>query len=410
MNINETKTMNNLDKQYTDLLQDILKNGVYKDDRTGTGTLSVFGRQIRHKMSDGFPLLTTKKLNWNSIVTELIWFLRGDTNIKFLVDHKCNIWNGDTYKNYANNINDSKWMSKVSDEELSTYGESVDGLSYKPYTKKEFVEKIKTDEEFANKWGELGPIYGAQWRRCKSKNVYGEGKLIAGINEVGEYVETYRGTFHTKFIDQIENLVRQLRENPDSRRMVVDAWNVSDMNDMVLPPCHNFFQCYTRDLNDAELRVRYPDFRQINDMKNEFLAMGNYEIAGHYKDLEMIEKQKISKKAISLMWNQRSADTFLGLPFNIACYGLLLEILAKELDMIPDELIGNLGDTHLYLNHIDQAHEQLPREPFELPRVTIHDNWKFRSASPIFADTIDFKDIVLDHYKSHPPIKAPLSN
>jgi len=248
--------MNNLDKTYTDLLQDILDNGVIKQDRTGTGTLSVFGRQIRHKMSDGFPLLTTKKMPFKIIVTELLWFLKGDTNIKYLVDNGCNVWNGDAYKNY-----------------LTVHSECVDGLE----SQEEFINKIKTDYSYS-KW---------------------------------------------------------------------------------------------------------------------------------------LDDNGYSKRAISLMWNQRSVDTFLGLPFNIASYGLLLEIIAKAVNMVPDELIGNLGDTHLYSNHIEQAKEQITREPFELPKLQINsgnENWHLLEIDEIInsLDTdITFK---LKNYQSHSAIKAPLSN
>ena len=204
--------MNNLDKQYQALLQDILDNGVEKKDRTGTGTISVFGRQIRHKMSDGFPLLTTKKMAWKTMVTELLWFLRGDTNIKYLVDNGCNIWNGDAYKNYSSQV--QPWEPHL-DMEM-------------------FIERIKTNAEFAKKWGELGPVYGAQWR---SWNVY----------------QNYDVTrYQVKQIDQIANLINDLKTNPDSRRLMVNAWNVGELDQMVLPPCHYGFQVYTRELSEGE--------------------------------------------------------------------------------------------------------------------------------------------------------------
>jgi thymidylate synthase len=314
---------NNIDKQYQDLLRDILYHNNPKVDRTGTGTISVFGRQIRHKMSEGFPLLTTKKMPFKTMVTELLWFLKGDTNIKFLVDNGCNIWNGDAYKAYK-----------------TKYGyDDIDS----PLSMGEFITKIKTDNKFAKENGELGPIYGKQWRR------WGAG-------------------FGNKNTDQIQNLINDLKTNPDSRRLMVNAWNVGELDQMVLPPCHYGFQVYTREGKDG-------------------------------------------KRYISLMWNQRSVDTFLGLPFNIASYGLLLEIIAKEVNMVPDELIGNLGDVHLYNNHIDQAKLQIERTPFELPKL------KF---NPIFLANLEHKGLdeaingqvnfELENYKSHPSIKAPLSN
>jgi thymidylate synthase len=325
--------MNNLDKKYQQLLSDIIEFGVEKEDRTGTGTISEFGHQFRHKMSEGFPLLTTKKMHWKSIVTELLWFLRGDTNIKFLLDYDCHIWDGDAYKNYA---------SKTS---LDADGQ---------LTKEEFIKKIKTDNEFANKYGELGPIYGKQWR-----DWYG--------------------------IDQITNLIYELKTNPDSRRLMVSAWNVDELNQMVLPPCHYGFQLYTRKTTRDE-KIVHP---------------GKY-------------------RAISLMWNQRSVDTFLGLPFNIASYGLLLEIIAKEVNMIPDELIGNLGDVHLYKNHIEQAKEQISRTSFDLPTIQITErNWYQHELvkERLGEKTLDEKlksyrpdCFELIGYESHPKIKAPLSN
>ena len=377
--------MNNLDKQYTNLLQDILDNGVTKQDRTGTGTISIFGRQIRHKMSDGFPLLTTKKMPFKTIVTELLWFLRGDTNIKYLVDNDCNIWNGDAYKAYE------KWNEEAN---------RTSPFAIPEFSEEDFIKAIKLDDDWAKRWGELGPIYGKQWRSWRT------GKLKSTSGETWTKCEPI-------FIDQIQNLINDLKTNPDSRRLMVNAWNVSELEQMVLPPCHFSFQCYSHEEN----RKRY----------------------------------------LSLAWNQRSVDTFLGLPFNIASYGLLLEIIAKAVNMVPDELIGNLGDTHLYLNHIEQAKEQIGREldleerrkmvtqemfnqiyngggpeslshseidqwgisrvesrkPFPLPTLKINsgnENWHLLTIDEII-NTLD-SDITFktENYQSHPSIKAPLSN
>jgi thymidylate synthase len=284
--------MNNIDKQYQSLLQDILDNGVEKKDRTGTGTISVFGRQIRHKMSEGFPLLTTKKMAWKTMVTELLWFLRGDTNIKFLHDNGCHIWDGD------------------------------------------YAKSGRTD-------GELGPIYGAQWRKWNGPYDDGFGESI----------------------DQIANLINDLKTNPDSRRLMVNAWNVGELDQMVLPPCHFSFQCYSH--------------------------------------------EKEGKRYLSLAWNQRSIDFGLGLPFNIASYGLLLEIIAKEVGMIPYELIGNLGDCHIYNNHIDGLKEQLTREPYPLPKICL--DYREGEYNKDLTD-LTSDDFVLFYYQSHPTIKLPLSN
>ena len=332
--------MNTIDKKYQDLLQDIIDNGIEKEDRTGTGTISVFGRQIRHRMSQGFPLLTTKKMAWKTMVTELLWFLRGDTNIKYLVDNGCHIWDGDAFKNYYNKSHEFKgdW----------------------PDTLEQFIERIKTDDEFAKKWGELGPIYGKQWRQWQ------------GWMDIPDVHRLAKGSL---WYDQIQRLIHQLKTEPDSRRLMVSAWNVAELDQMVLPPCHYGFQVWTRKTTREE----------------KIVNPGKY-------------------RAISLMWNQRSVDTFLGLPFNIASYGLLLEMIAKEVDMIPDELIGNLGDVHLYKNHIEQAKEQINREPFSLPILKLSSGHNLRAALKGKDNEIEYSDFILVNYKSHPPIKAPLSN
>jgi len=368
---------NDLDLDYQDLLQDILDNGVEKKDRTGTGTLSVFGRQIRHKMSDGFPLITTKKMAWKTMVTELLWFLRGDTNIKFLVDNNCHIWDGDAYKNYR------KW--NTNDEHS--------------LTKEQFIDKIKTDSDFAGVYGELGPIYGAQWRRWGRK----EG--------------TFQDPYYTyKGIDQIANLISELKTNPDSRRLMVSAWNVGELDQMVLPPCHYGFQVYTRELSFNERYNLIKEKTNENPLKYSD-ENGNYPEHIQKPVLKWLESENIPTRAISLMWNQRSVDTFLGLPFNIASYGLLLEIIAKEVNMVPDELIGNLGDVHLYSNHIEQAKEQIGRTPYELPQLEMTAWMEYMTAPndvrltfDSLIESLEPSDFDIKNYQSHPTIKAPLSN
>jgi thymidylate synthase len=374
--------MNSLDKQYQNLLQDILDNGITKSDRTGTGTVSIFGRQIRHKMSEGFPLMTTKKMPFKTMVTELLWFLRGDTNIKYLVDNGCHIWDGDAYKNYC-----KSHTSPPSNPGGPLLSDNLISVRPIQYTQEEFINKIKTDDEFANKWGELGPIYGKQWRNWKSASLeeqwgYGE---IEGHPIGGKQYSKFNTNIH---IDQIQNLINDLKTNPDSRRLMVNAWNVGELDQMVLPPCHYGFQVYTRELSREE---------RIQIYVNQYMD-GVGKPAG-FEDAKLTTRN-IPTRAISLMWNQRSVDTFLGLPFNIASYGLLLEIIAKEVNMVPDELIGNLGDTHLYSNHIEQAKEQITRQPYELPSVHVRDG--------IFCSSNN--DVILENYQSHPTIKAPLSN
>ncbi len=369
--------MNSLDKQYQDLLQSILDYGVEKKDRTGTGTKSIFGYTIRHNMNEGFPVLTTKKMAWKTMVTELLWFLRGDTNIKFLVDNGCHIWDGDAYKNYL--IEDTKVLPNMSKEKMTELGYGL--------TKEEFINKIKTDDEFAKKWGELGPIYGKQWRSWRNIDLIQMEKNIID-NQVGQFpiIKT----------DQIQNLINDLKTNPDSRRLMVSAWNVGELDQMVLPPCHYGFQVYTRELS-LEERNEIRDMQYFRNNLHKSLKGSDTKI----------DLGNIPTRAISLMWNQRSVDTFLGLPFNIASYGLLLTILAKEVNMVPDQLIGNLGDTHLYLNHIEQAKEQITREPFELP--TLNQFPTYEGSRPSIESYV-VSDFTLKDYKSHESIKAPLSN
>ena len=294
--------MNKLDSQYRGLLAEVLYNGTEKDDRTGTGTLSRFGMSIRHRMSDGFPILTTKRMPLKTIATELKWFLKGNTNIKYLLDNNCHIWDGDAYKQYCDIC-----LFDLDD----------------PMPKDEFLDKVQNDPAYMH-YGLLGPIYGAQWRSWGGK----------------------------KYIDQIADLILNLKQNPNSRRHLVSAWNVEDLGKMTLPPCHYSFQCYVAD------------------------------------------------GKLSLMWNQRSADLFLGVPFNISSYGLLLLLLCKETGYEAGELIGNFGDIHLYSNHLEQAKEQINREAFDLPTIKL-------SNVEVLNGEFNFE---LIGYKSHSTIKAPLSN
>jgi thymidylate synthase len=405
--------MNNLDSSYQNLLNNILENGTKKETRNG-GTISVFGRQIRHKMSEGFPLLTTKKMHWNSVVTELLWFLRGDTNIKFLLDYDCHIWDGDAYKRYLGytimGVNngfdrieghlDNCLVEHDGDYEHFTNPSFQYG--YRPHTKEEFINKIKTDNGFAKKWGDLGPIYGAQWRSWEV------GKGIETTLKTGDGQTIYEAG--SLYIDQIQNLINNLKTNPDSRRLMVNSWNVGELDSMVLPPCHYGFQVYTRELSEDE---RMDLYNKSNWNKDIFPS----DISGWNR---LFDAYNIPTRSISLMWNQRSVDTFLGLPFNIASYGLLLEIIAKEVNMVPDELIGNLGDVHLYSNHVEQAKEQIGREGFELPTVKITErNWYMHEKVKEYLGekTLDEKlesyrpdCFELIGYEAHPKIKAPLSN
>ena len=329
-----------IDERYQELLQTILDFGIEKKDRTGTGTKSIFGYTIRHDMTQGFPLLTTKKMAYKSMITELKWFLKGDTNIKYLVDNNCNIWNGDAYKKYHQAFPKTEMLSQ-----------------------EQFINLIKTNDEFADKWGDLGPIYGKQWRRWDA-----------------ESGEAYK--------DQMKDLLNDIKTNPDSRRLMVSAWNPGELYKMTLPPCHYGFQIYTTELT-------------LKERQEEFCHRLGKDIS-FAKNLEHLDldKDNVPKRKISLMWNQRSVDVFLGLPFNIASYALLLALIGREVNMVPDQLIGNLGDTHLYLNHLEQAKEQLKREPIMLPEIDL-----------LNVDILNGEfGYALIGYESHPSIKAQLSN
>ena len=290
-------------RQYLDLMQHVLDNGVKKEDRTGTGTRSLFGYQMRFDLAEGFPLLTTKKVFLRGIIHELLWFLAGDTNIKYLVDNRVGIWNEWPHANYI----------KQTGDEIAL---------------EEFVERIREDDAFAEKWGGIGPGYGHQWRSWPTPD--------------GGH------------IDQISQLVEQIKNNPDSRRLIVSAWNVAEVEHMQLPPCHTLFQFY------------------------------------------------VAEGRLSCQLYQRSADIFLGVPFNIASYALLTLMIAQVCDLEPGDFVHTLGDAHLYSNHLEQTREQLSREAFPLPKMKINP-----AVKDLFAFTID--DFELVDYQCHPPIKAPVA-
>lgn len=285
---------------YLDLLQTVLEKGQVESNRTGIDTITYFGLQTRYDISNSFPLLTTKKMAYKSIFIELLWFLTGKTNIKYLVDNGVSIWNEWPFENY-----------KKSNE-------------YKNETIKDFVLKIKQDESFANKWGDLGPVYGKQWR-----NFFG--------------------------IDQISKVIEQIKTNPFSRRHIVSAWNPIEVDNMLLPPCHCFFQFHVSKNNE-----------------------------------------------LSLQLYQRSADLFLGVPFNIASYSLLTYMVAYQTNLKPKEFIHTLGNAHIYKNHIEQVKLQLTKKPLTLPTLELNKN-----ISSIF--DYSYEDIVLNNYISHEPIKGAVA-
>lgn len=350
---------NNVDKQYIDLLKYILDNGELKEDRTGTGTLSIFDYSMSFDMSEGFPLLTSKKVFTKAVIHELIWFLRGDTNIKYLVDNGVNIWNGDAFKNYMKHSNEFKgdW----------------------PDTMEDFIEKIKSNDKFAAKWGELGPVYGKQWRKWG-----GVDKKPAGWDHGAPsyYKDVVIG-------DQISELIRDLKNNPDSRRLMVSAWNVGEIDKMVLPPCHYGFQCYTNKMTLDERKEWWyksisKDITYSEDMTDESL-----------------DEKGVPSRKLSLKWLQRSVDSFLGLPFNITSYALLLHLIAREVNMVPNKLTFSGGDCHIYLNHIDVVKKQLEQETYNLPILKLFNK---------SIDDIKYEDFKIIGYQSSPILKGDLSN
>lgn len=311
-------------KQYLDLAKKVMADGQVKEDRTGVGTRSLFGYQMRIDLTQGFPLLTTKRVAFRLIKTELLWFLRGDTNIRYLLEHDNHIWDEWAFEKYVQS-------DDYQGPDMTNFGLRIlEDEAFKEIydcEMKRFNHKILTDDNFAKKYGDLGNVYGAQWRHWSA----GEGKSI----------------------DQIEQVICSLRENPDSRRHLVSAWNPQEIPDMALPPCHTLFQFYVCD------------------------------------------------GRLSCQLYQRSGDLFLGVPFNIASYALLTHLIAREVGLEVGEFIHTFGDVHIYLNHQDQIKEQLARQPRDLPKLKIHGS---RSLFDLEPDDIE----VLD-YRPHKAIKAPIA-
>ena len=342
-------------KQYLALMQDILDNGVVKKDRTGVGTLSVFGRQLRFDLKEGFPLVTTKKVHLKSIIHELLWFLNGDTNVKYLQENGVKIWN--------------EW----------------------------------SDEE-----GNLGPVYGKQWREwrdCKVVECHDVGRtqqlMQRGYKYIGNMKEdgtTY--LVYEKAHDQISKVIQQLREDPDSRRIIVSAWNVADLDDMALNPCHNYFQFYTTEMSLLE-RL---DWYEVNEPEKFASAplINHEDIDDEERLHETLDREGIPRRKLSCFYMMRSNDYLLGAPFNIASYALLTHMIAQQLNMVPDELVYSGVDVHLYSNHLEQAKLQLTREPYPLPKLVIK-----RKPDSIF--DYKYEDFELVGYQSHDTIKAPIA-
>ncbi|WHI53581.1 thymidylate synthase [Mammaliicoccus lentus] len=316
--------MNNFDEAYHDLCCKVLNEGENKDDRTGTGTISIFGHQMRFDLSEGFPLLTTKKVSFKLIATELLWFIKGDTNIRYLLQYKNNIWNEWAFKKWIESdeytgpdMTDFGRRSLVNDEFNEQYKEQL----------AIFKDKILNDDEFMRKYGDLGNVYGKQWRDWKDQN--------------------------GQSFDQLQTLIDNIKNNPNSRRHIISAWNPTEIDTMALPPCHTLFQFYVKD------------------------------------------------GKLSCQLYQRSADIFLGVPFNIASYSLLTHLIAKECNLEVGEFVHTFGDAHIYKNHIDAVEEQLSRSSYNPPKLNIN------TEKSLF--DIDYEDLEIQDYQSHPSIKAPIA-
>lgn len=328
--------MAQLDKDYRDLISDIRLNGTEKHTRAGD-TLSVFGRTIRHKLSDGFPLLTLRKLYYRGIFYELLWFLKGDTNIKYLVDNNVHIWDADAYRFYKERFGEHKSMDEF------------------------LLAVCRGEKEGDYTYGDLGPVYGKQWRDWNG-------------------------------IDQIRQIIKTLKTDPDNRRLLCVAYNPSQIADMALPPCHVMFQFYTRELNNLD--------------RNMWMVLNKPELnfkPSLYSQEELDEKG-IPRRALSIMWTQRSVDIMLGLPFNIASYALLCCMVARCCNMLSDEVIGSLGDTHIYKNQFGAVDKLLERDytKFKLPKLVIKSDVKD-------IDDFKFEDFELKGYESYPKLNIPLS-
>lgn len=387
--------MNNVDKQYLDLLRTVLKKGRKKADRTGVGTISMFGHQMRFDMREGFPLLTTKKLFTKAIVHELLWFLKGGDNIKYLVDNGVGIWNEWPWQAYmkAHEKLKSKLDEATRNADTTGSAEEVNRIKgmlaeHPPLTLAEFVIRIREDNEFADKWGELGPVYGKQW-------VSWEGTMGKNNKHIT--------------VNQIDLVLKDLATNPDSRRIMVSAWNVSQVPEMKLPPCHWAFQLWTRELASDERDAWYSKngshgtgmIKMVDHFHQQYTDVQHDKVVNsHIHDF--MDNEGVPKRAVSLMFQMRSVDCFLGMPFDIASYGILLEMIAQVSGMVADELLVTSGDTHIYLNHLEQVEEQLKREPFPLPTIKLN-----RDVKSIY----DFKyeDISFENYKAHPSIKADVA-
>lgn len=393
--------MNNLDNQLKELYQKILAQPLFKTDRTGVGTKSIFGHQMRFNMQDGFPLTTLRKIHTKSMIHEILWFLGsydepykkfGNTNIRYLLDNGVTFWTDWPYKDYRiNKINKCKDLKNL-----------------KVMSQKEFEKKIMEDDYFALEYGELGPVYGKQWvdwggheELIQQPNFYKETKGDKVIMDKGDWKKVY-----LKGINQINNAIDTLLDDPDSRRIIVNSWNVAEIDDMMLPPCHSFFQFYTHVI-PMEERIEYCLKHNNEEEIQKYMVkngiMGWEEINRFpRKQIKILDHFNVPERKLDLQLYQRSTDSYLGLGYNIAEYSLLLHMVAQVVNMIPNEFIWTGGDTHLYSNSIEAAEELLKREPKELPILKLN---------PEIQNIYGFRyeDIEIVGYDPHPNIKVDVA-
>lgn len=385
--------MNSLDKQFSELIKLILEKGEIRNDRTGVGTKGIFGHQMRFKMDEGFPLLTNRRIHTRTLIHELLWFLSsydkkykkfGNTNIKYLIDNDVTIWTEWAYEEYKKNM-----IKKWSENDLK------DEKTVKPFkclSIKDFEKKIKKDDEFALKHGDLGPVYGKQWvdwgghwEDVEKTKTYNKTNAETSIVDHLGWEKIY-----FKGINQIEDVLEQIKENPDSRRHIVSAWNVAEIENMLLPPCHILYQFYTIEMGIQERIKRFKEWNKTR----------RYDITG-MSDIDCMNHYNFPTRRLSLQMYQRSCDLFLGVPFNIASYSLLLHIFAQQVNMIPDEFIWTGGDVHLYSNSIEASKEIMNREPYKLPKLKLNKKDDIKDYR--------FEDFEIVDYQYHPNIKVDIA-
>jgi thymidylate synthase len=399
--------MNNTDKEYFRLLNTILNDGRIKHNRTGTNTIGVFGEQAKFKVDmDAFPILTTKKVWMKGIVHELLWFISGDTNIKYLVDNNVHIWDAWAYKRYKDTSistlrHDELRTSFVWDNDHAPVNHEqlllVHNGIIRHFTQEEFIEKIKTDDEFAAKWGELGEgTYGGMWRAFPVTH-YKDAEELRKHAKIGDSITGTSDGRYVHFVDQLRNVVDKLKTNPDDRRMIISAWHPHWVNHCALPPCHCFLNFNSEELTIEE---RIEIAGQDKNDRAGAIAIDAYDKEGDFADA--LTEMGVPTRRLNLMMYIRSNDFFLGAPFNLTSYSLMIALMSRVTGMQPGVLTYNVGDAHIYENHLYQVKLQMTREPMKLPKLWLN---------PDIKSLFDFKydDIKLIDYQSHGVIKGEVA-